>query len=39
MRSKQTKFQTDRRMGQVCLGVAVAGTEILVVVGLVLAFG
>jgi hypothetical protein len=39
VRSTQTKFQPERIMGEVCLVVAVAGAEILVVVGLVLAFG
>jgi hypothetical protein len=33
MRSKQTKFQPERIMGEVCLGVAFTGAEILVVVG------
>jgi hypothetical protein len=38
MRGKQTKFQPERIMGELCLGVAVAGAETLVVMGLVLAF-
>ena len=38
MRSKQTTLQHQRMMGEACLGVAIAGVEILVVAGLVLAF-
>jgi hypothetical protein len=38
MRGKQTNFQPERIMGEVCLGVAAAGLETLVVMGLVLAF-
>jgi hypothetical protein len=38
MRGKRMKFQPERIMGEVCLGVAAAGVETLVVMGLVLAF-
>ncbi len=38
MRSKQTKLQPERIAGELCLGVAVAGVETLVVMGLIIAF-
>jgi hypothetical protein len=38
VRKQQTKFQPERIMGELCLGVAVAGAEILIVAALVLAF-
>jgi hypothetical protein len=38
MRSKQTKFQSERIAGEVCLGAAVAAVETLVVWALIIAF-
>ena len=38
MRSKQAKLQPERIIGELCLGVAVAGVETLVVMGLIIAF-
>ena len=34
MRSKQPEFQSERVMGEVCLGVAVAGVETLIVMAI-----
>ena len=39
MPDRETKLQPERIMGEVCLGVAIAGVEILVIAGLVLTFG
>jgi len=36
--NKQTKLQPERIAGELCLGVAVAGVETLVVMGLIIAF-
>jgi len=35
VRSKQSEFQSERVMGEVCLGVAVAGVETLIVMAIV----
>jgi hypothetical protein len=34
VRSKQPEFQSERVMGEVCLGVAVAGVETLIVMAI-----
>jgi hypothetical protein len=34
VRSKRPKFQPERVMGEVCLGVAVAGVETLIVMAI-----
>ena len=34
MRSKQPEFQSERVMGEVCLGVAVAGVETLIAIAI-----
>jgi hypothetical protein len=34
VRSKQSEFQSERVMGEVCLGVALAGVETLILIAI-----